>query len=177
MHCCNSHTRAPSSTRDSQHSPFLTPRTSWIPTLTFFYYSILPANSGTAQSPKISVMCKFRCPFMYRSIVKRRAMTGSWLGRYVRPASRRVSEGTGGARALWFRSSWALSARSLSQKPPSANFSEPKKRRHRPNMIPSVWFDWWVRTKNDQLLLANCYQGGWCIIFIIIYVWKKWMWR
>ena len=42
------------------------------------------ARNGTAHSPKISGTCLSRCPFLFRTIVKRHAMTGSRLGRYVR---------------------------------------------------------------------------------------------
>ncbi|MFA4849828.1 MAG: hypothetical protein WC626_08895 [Methanoregula sp.] len=40
------------------------------------------------SSPKRSGTCPSRCPFMFRSIVKRHAMTGSRLGGYaeIRPA-------------------------------------------------------------------------------------------
>jgi len=46
------------------------------------------ARDGTAPSPKRSGTRPVRCPFMFRSIVKRHAMTGSRLGRYAetRPA-------------------------------------------------------------------------------------------
>ena len=45
------------------------------------------AISGLAHTPKNAGTCPVRC-LVYRSIVKRYAMTGSWLGRYVesRPA-------------------------------------------------------------------------------------------
>jgi len=40
---------------------------------------------GTAHSLKISGTCPVRCPFLFRTIVKRHAMTGSGLGCYARP--------------------------------------------------------------------------------------------
>jgi len=42
------------------------------------------APSGTVQSPKRSGTRPVRCLFLFRSIVKRHAMTGSGLGRYAR---------------------------------------------------------------------------------------------
>ncbi|MDO8873666.1 MAG: hypothetical protein Q7V05_13200 [Methanoregula sp.] len=42
-----------------------------------------PGPSGTAHFTKRSGTCPVRCPFMFRSIVKRHAMTGSRLGRYA----------------------------------------------------------------------------------------------
>jgi hypothetical protein len=54
---------------------------------------------GFTPSPKISGTCPVRSPFLFRAIVKRPAMTGSRLGRYVRVASPRVYRGAGGARA------------------------------------------------------------------------------
>ena len=64
-------------------------------------YSYHPALFGTAHSPKHSGTCTSRCPFLFRSIVKRPAMTGSKAGPLRGDtASPRVSEGTGGARAF-----------------------------------------------------------------------------
>ncbi|MDP3565285.1 MAG: hypothetical protein Q8R70_12435 [Methanoregula sp.] len=44
---------------------------------------VFGALSGTAHIPKSSDTCPSRCPFLYRTIVKRPAMTGSRLGRYA----------------------------------------------------------------------------------------------
>ena len=56
-------------------------------------------------SPKLSITSTSRCPFLFRPIPKRHAMTGSRLGRYVEtwpaPGFRRGREG---ARAFRFRS-------------------------------------------------------------------------
>ncbi|MFA4824938.1 MAG: hypothetical protein WC593_07235 [Methanoregula sp.] len=46
-------------------------------------FRISRAHSGTVPSPKISGTCPVRCPFLFRAIVKRHAMAGSRLGRYV----------------------------------------------------------------------------------------------
>jgi hypothetical protein len=63
------------------------------------YIKKIPENAGNVpEVPECT--CKFRCPFMFRAIVKRHAMTGSRLGRYAKPASPRVSAGMGGACAV-----------------------------------------------------------------------------
>ena len=49
-----------------------------------FRFRNSPALSGTAPSPKHSGTCTSRCPFMFRKIAKRYAMTGSTLVRYAR---------------------------------------------------------------------------------------------
>jgi len=76
-------------------APFATPtmRPMRLPKQPFRYP---PVISGTAHSPKNFGTCTSRCPFVYRSIPKRHAMTGSRLGplHESRPAPR-VSEGWG----------------------------------------------------------------------------------
>ena len=58
---------------------------------------VFPAPFGTAHSPKISGTRTFRCPLLFRTIVKRHAMTCSRLGRYAETGQPRVSVGRGRA--------------------------------------------------------------------------------
>ena len=58
-----------------------------------------PILSALIHSTKISVTRPVPVPVHVPAIVKRHAMAGSGLGRYVSVASPRVSEGAGGGRA------------------------------------------------------------------------------
>jgi len=70
-----------------------------IPAINPFYLSHFSQSFPLSLTlPKISGTCPVRCPFLFRSIPKRLAMTGSGLGRYAREASPRVPRGGGPGR-------------------------------------------------------------------------------
>ncbi|MDP3396432.1 MAG: hypothetical protein Q8S57_07195 [Methanoregula sp.] len=75
-----------------------------------FRFYLLPSRKSLAlltidHSPKRSGTRPVRCPFLFRTIVKRHAMTGSRLGRYAEIGQPPGSGGDkSGARAFRYRS-------------------------------------------------------------------------